>query len=140
VPLIVSSPSYIAIPSLVVTLFVQPPLVSDAAIPAADVGWHLFVEAPVTDVDAGYGAHAEAIAFIVPDVYGDEDSATTYPFRLQQLTGGIPVPKPICLVGSLSLRRVLHGSLSRTVRLTGSLTATRRLTGSIGPRIAGKKR
>jgi hypothetical protein len=109
--------------SFVTTLFVQPNLMSDSdVVPAADVGWKVFAET-TTDVDETYGARAEAWAYVVPDVYGDEESAATYPFRLQALTGGIPVPARAHLTGSLSARRVLRGSITSTVRLKGSMGA-----------------
>jgi hypothetical protein len=71
------------------TRFTQPGLVSDSdAIPAADVGWRLFADAPVTDVDASFGGHAEAWAHVLPEVYWDEESTDTYPFRVQAIGGG----------------------------------------------------
>ena len=44
------------------------------AVPAADVGWHLFVDAPVIDTDASYGAHAEAWTYVLPEPLYDEES------------------------------------------------------------------
>jgi hypothetical protein len=120
-------PSDDVVPSFVTTMFVQPGLLSDAnAVPAADVGWHLFVDEPVADADEGYGAHAEAWAYIVPEVYGDEESTETYPFRVQALTGGIPVPARPRLTGSFPRRVLLRGSARSSVRLTGSLTNMKR--------------
>ena len=113
----------------VLSLFLVPELLADAdEVPAADVGWQ--VEASFTDdADAIYGPDVLAIYELLPDIYLDEESIETYPFFLQQLTGGIPQPKPIGLTGSLSQRR----------RLTGSIDSRRRLTGSISPRIGKRK-
>ena len=77
------------------------------AVPAADVRWHLFADAAVTDADAGYGAHAEAFAYndMLPEpARRTRRAPRRIPFRVQSLTGGIPVPAKPHLVGSLNTR------------------------------------
>ena len=113
---------------------VLPALVaSDDVVAAADVGWHLFVDAPVADVDEVYSdIHIELINYILPETYADEESTETYPFKVQAVSGGISVPAKPHLTGSLSQRRVLTGSLSRPIHLTGSMKRKGRvLTGSV---------
>src|SRR5262249_46751176 len=74
------------------THILQPPVTaSDDTVPAADGGWKLFVDAPVTDADAAYGVFR--IDRTVPvDTWFDEETIDTYPFFLQRLEGGVPVP------------------------------------------------
>jgi hypothetical protein len=49
------------------------------------------------------------------------------------LSGGVPVPEPEHLTGSIRPPlRVLTGSIRRQVHLTGSMGTKRRLTGSPG--------
>lgn len=113
------------------SLLLVPELVVDEeAIPAADVGWQVIAEF-TDDVDALYDVEVLAFYPLQPEVWLDEETVDTYPFFLQQLTGGIPVPKPIGLTGSLSQRRQLTGSLDTRRRLTGSISPRRELTGSM---------
>ena len=110
----------------------QPGLVpNDDAVAASDVGWHLYGDEVVADVDTFHtDIDIDTIAFVLPEVLGDEESVDTYPFRLQALTGGVPVPAKPHLIGSFPRRTVLRGSIASRVHLRGS----------IAPRIAGNKR
>lgn len=124
-----------AVYPLTITLFVQPQRVVDVdAIPAADVGWQV-IASFTTDADAVYAAH-DVFAYndVLPEVLAEDDVIDTYPFFVQGVTGGIPVPRPPgVLTGSLRPPlKVLTGSIKRQVRLTGSLNTPPRLTGSIG--------
>jgi hypothetical protein len=126
------------------TRFATAPFVpADDTIGAADVGWKVFATF-TNDLDTAPPIIVHAHNSFQPDVYFDEESVDSYPFFLQQLTGGIPAPPRQGLTGSLAPRRVLTGSLSNTRRvLTGSLSnnKTRRvLTGSLGPRYGNRKR
>jgi hypothetical protein len=105
---------------------------SDDVMPVADVGWKVLAEF-TTDADAIY-SDIDIDFVLFADVYDDEGSAQTYAFRLQQLEGGIPVPKREGLTGSIRpQRRVLTGSVSRRISLTGSVKrrGARVLTGSV---------
>jgi hypothetical protein len=120
-----------AVYSFVTTLFVKPSFVSsDDAIPAADVGWKVFAEI-TTDADAVFGPHAEAWAYVEPDVFEEQEHLENYPFFVHGVEGGVPVPQPEHLTGSVSKLRVLTGSLKKPIRLTGSLSQRRTLTGSL---------
>jgi hypothetical protein len=116
----------------------QPNIVLDSdAVPAADVGWKLYAELATDVADEFYGVGVEAIAFIVPETWKDEETIDTYPFFIQQLEGGVPVPPPIgILKGSLASPRRLRGTIGRRVQLTGSLKSRtqRVLTGSMNNR------
>jgi hypothetical protein len=114
------------------TRFAQAPLVSDSdTVPAADVGWKVFATF-TTDVDAIYSnIGIKLYNDVLPDVWMDEETIDGYPFRVQSITGGIPVPEREQLTGSLGQRRVLTGSLTRPIRLKGSIRSARRLTGSL---------
>lgn len=112
-----------AVSSFVTTLFLQPTLMTSAGngdgILRSDVGWHLFGQLLI-DADFVPTARAETLAYIVPDLFKDEEHVDTYPFFLQQLTGGIP---------EQPRAGVLTGSIKQSVKLTGSI-AQPRLTGS----------
>lgn len=127
-PALVASDDAIAANAVTTTAYMLPNIVSDAdAIPAADVGWHLFADAPVIDADTFHGVLR--IDQTVPlDAFFDEESVSGYPFRVQSVTGGIPVPDKVHLTGTLGSypRRALHGSMRSSVRLTGSLTNMKR--------------
>jgi hypothetical protein len=130
-----SDDDFFAVSTATGPVAVSPALYLDAdAIPAADCGWHLYVNTIVIDgvagdVDGIYGPQADTVVF--PATYFDEETIDGYPFRVQSLTGGVPLPPPAGLTGSLSQRRLLQGSLNRTVRLTGSTANSIRLTGSL---------
>jgi hypothetical protein len=109
--------------------------------PAADVGWRLFVEEPVTDADTIYSdTGIRPYNDVKPDTWFDEESIEGYPFKVQSVTGGIPAPPREGLTGSLSSRRRLTGSLAQPRRLTGSLSRKVRLSGSLRSVRYGKKR
>jgi hypothetical protein len=67
---------------------------------------------------------------IFPDDFFDEESTDSYPFRIQSVTGGVPVPPPIGLKGSFPRRAVLRCSIRRGPHLVGSIGA--RIGGQIG--------
>ena len=94
---------------------VQPGVVSsDDAIPASDIGWHLYADATVADLDTLHtDIDIDTIAFIAPETLAEDDVLDTYPFFLHGWKGSIPVPPKIGLTGSLNTRRVLHGSFPR---------------------------
>lgn len=123
-----------AIYSPTLSLFLVPQLVADSdAIPAADVGWKVFAEFVDYD-DLIYSVHVDTFNGLFPAIYIEDDHLQNYPFRVQALTGGVPVPKPPgILTGSIvSDRRRLTGSVDNRPRLTGSVQRKGRvLTGSV---------
>jgi hypothetical protein len=65
---------------------------SDDAIAAADIGWQVIADF-TTDVDTGFGpGGVKLYNVMLPEVVDEEDVLDTYPFRVQSVTGGIPVP------------------------------------------------
>ncbi len=135
-----------ALPALVVdteaiyrpllSVFLVPALVADNDnIPAADVGWQVIAEF-TDDADAIYAIDVLAYNDILPETWLDEENTEGFPFFVQGISGGIPVPQPPgVLTGSVGpIRRTLTGSVTPTRRtLTGSFAnKTRRvLTGSM---------
>jgi hypothetical protein len=118
------------------TQIVQPSRVADAdAIPAADVGWRLFANAPVVDTDQVFDASLHFYNVIAADILVEDDVLDTYPFYVHRLEGGTPIAEPEHLTGSVHPKSpVLTGSLSNPRRvLTGSVGKTNRrmLTGSV---------
>jgi hypothetical protein len=107
-------------------------LVDQDDVPAANVGYRLYGQLLV-DADLVLSPQAKTIAYLSPDVFMEEDVIDTYPFFIQAVTGGIPVPPPSgVLTGSISYPRRMTGTLDRRPRLTGSITrSTRVLTGSL---------
>jgi hypothetical protein len=107
-------------------------LVDPDDIATVDAGWRLFGQLLV-DVDLVLGPHVDTLTYLLPNVFEDGDTIDTYPFFIQAVTGGIPVPPPSgVLTGSISYPRRMTGTLDRRPRLTGSITrSTRVLTGSL---------
>ena len=62
----------------------QPGVVSsDDAIPASDIGWHLYADATVADLDTLHtDIDIDTIAFIAPETLAEDDVIDTYPFFL----------------------------------------------------------
>lgn len=139
-PALVASDDVLSL-NFTTTRFAQAPLTLDAdAVPAADVGRQVIAET-TTDVDAIYSdISIKLYNDMLPEVWFDEEHIDTYPFFLQQLSGGVPVPpREGVLTGSIVRRVSLTGSIARR-RLSGSISGARRLSGSVGPRFAGKKK
>lgn len=115
-----------------ISLFLVPVLLADDdAIPAADVGWQVIAEFVGND-DAVYAAQeVKSLNDLWPDIWLDEEHIDTYPFFVQSVTGGIPVPRPPgILTGSLGSKPRLTGSIARPPRLTGSIGNATRRTGT----------
>jgi hypothetical protein len=102
--------------SLVSLVVLPEQLASDDDILAADVGWQVIAELTVDTDEFVYLPHAQMLNELLPEVYADELSVETYPFRVQQLTGGIPV-KP--------REGTLKGSIKKAPTLVGSITTKR---------------
>jgi hypothetical protein len=127
------------------TRFLQPQPVQDAdSIPAADVGWRLFANAPVFDADRFFDVAVHTFNGIFADILIEDDVIDTYPFFVHGVEGGIPTPEREHLIGSIRPgNKVLTGSLGQRRVLTGSLSnANRRvLTGSLStPRYGNTRR
>jgi hypothetical protein len=135
-------PSDDAVYAFTTTRFLAPALVAnDDAIPAADVGWHLFVNAATTDVDHVFAPFSQAWNYVLPDAWFDEEHLENYPFFVHGLEGGIPVPRPQGLTGTVRPKIRLTGSFGRKVKLTGSFGRKIKLTGSMsGVRYGNRKR
>jgi hypothetical protein len=104
---------------------------NDDAIAAADTGRQV-IATFTEDADAVYGVGVTFYNELLPDTYGDEEATDRYAFRVQSVSGGIPVPKPPHLTGSIAQRRVLTGSIAGRRKLTGSLRHNKRvLKGSL---------
>jgi hypothetical protein len=131
-----------AVYAFTTVLSAQPALVpADDVVPSADVGWRLFVNAPVTDADQVFGFAVHTYNGMLPETVFDGEDIASYPFFVHGVSGGIPMPERPHLTGSTSQPRRLTGSIRRQVHLTGSLSNTRRvLTGSIGPHYSNRKR
>jgi hypothetical protein len=73
------------------------------------------LDAFYTDIKIDFG--------ILPDAFFDEESVKGYSFRVQAITGGVPVTAKAHLVGSIPghPRRVLRGSIRRSAHLIGSI-------------------
>ena len=101
-----------------ITMVLHPALLEDdGTIPAADVGWKLYVNELMTDADnVSYGANFSAYNELLPELLAEDDVIDTYPFFLQAVTGGIPVPPRT---------GVLTGSIRKPPQLTGSIAARR---------------
>jgi len=116
------------------SLFLVPQVVADdEVIPAADVGWQVIAEF-TDDSDTIFDVELLLYNELLPDVWRDEDTLETYPFFIQAIEGGIPVPPPLgILTGTVAHPRRLTGSMSRRPQLTGSITSSTRrvLTGSL---------
>jgi hypothetical protein len=90
------------------------------------------IRAAPHDLDTFFRPQVSAYAAILPGPLIEDDVLSTYPFRVQSVTGGIPVPPRPCLVGDVSTPRRLGGSITnRTKVLTGSVSNRRVLKGSI---------
>jgi hypothetical protein len=115
-----------------ITLFAQPQSVVDIeTIPPADVGWQVIATFTADGDTLFVPVNAFAYNDILPDIWLDEENIEGYPFRVQSITGGVPVPPPLGgLTGSTNRPRQLHGSTGQR-QLTGSLKSKRTLTGSL---------
>jgi hypothetical protein len=69
---------------------------------------------------------------LAPDVFVEDDHLENYAFRIQAVSGGVPLPPPIGLVGSPAGYpcRTLQGSIKRSVSMRGSIGV--RVNGQIG--------
>lgn len=110
------------------THIVRPPRVTDVDfVSVPDVGWKLFATF-IIDPEQVYTPLVRVLYALKPETVEDGDSISTYPFFIQKVSGGIPVPKE---------SDVLTGSLKTGTKLTGSLAGTgtgTKLTGTIGRR------
>jgi hypothetical protein len=128
IPEQVLQPGLVAADDVIVTASVsgrnelQPALLVDPDdIATVNAGWRLFGQLLV-DVDLIRSPHVETLTYLLPETINDEtESVDNYPFFIQGVTGGIPVPPPSgVLTGSISHKR-LTGSLGHRPQLTGSL-------------------
>jgi hypothetical protein len=76
---------------------------------------------PAPAIASSAQLHVSTYNDVLPEGWFDEENVQGYPFRVQSITGGIPVPP----------HQHLTGSTQQPIRLTGSLKTTRRLTGSV---------
>ena len=90
-------------------------LLDDDEIMAADVGWQVIAEfTDDTTEDAIFSVDAYAFYPLYPEVWFDEETIDTYPFFVQAVEGGIPVPpREGTLTGSIKRKPVLTGSIAR---------------------------
>lgn len=110
------------------SLFLKPELLDDiGVVPAADVGWQVI--ARFTNDDEAIFVPVEAMAYneLFADVLVEDDVIDTYPFYIQGIVGGTPLPPSPEDAGG----GALTGSLSQPRRLTGSLSNRKPLSGSV---------
>jgi hypothetical protein len=105
-----------------ISYIVQPPRWIDVdGIPIANVGWKVFASFTDPD-DTLYTSVAKNWNYIRPLDWLDEETIDTYPFFIQGVQGGTPVPPPPnVLTGSFG-RPKKTGSLKKQLLLTGSIT------------------
>lgn len=105
-----------AIYGSLISMILEPALKVDGdGILAADVGWQVIADF-TDDVESIYSVDAYAFYPLYPEVWYDEETIDTYPFFVQQVQGGVPVPPR---------EGVLTGSIRQPPQLTGSITKRR---------------